>query len=145
MTRLLWELASGMAYLHERSIVHRDLKPENVLLSMGARPHARICDFGISTGHRERKSANMSHTVSSELQSVGMGTSLPSVGTVGGSMGSIGSIGTTTATTGTTSRSNGTAETLGGVGTVEYMAPEVYVCVLLGTCECLRLVRASCL
>eukprot|EP00750_Incisomonas_marina_P003811 INCI13414.6.p1 GENE.INCI13414.6~~INCI13414.6.p1 ORF type:complete len:912 (-),score=120.58 INCI13414.6:2319-5054(-) len=51
------QLAQGMIYLHERGIVHRDLKPENVLLSVGARPHVRICDFGVSEASMRRAQA----------------------------------------------------------------------------------------
>ncbi|MFP5354514.1 MAG: serine/threonine-protein kinase, partial [Gemmatimonadota bacterium] len=43
--RILSELASALAFAHEKGIVHRDLKPENVLLSDG---HAVLADFGIS-------------------------------------------------------------------------------------------------
>ena len=46
VVRILSELASALAFAHEKGIVHRDLKPENVLLSNG---HAILADFGISS------------------------------------------------------------------------------------------------
>jgi calcium-dependent protein kinase len=39
------ELATGMAYIHEKNIVHSDIKPENVLLHHGV---VKICDFGLA-------------------------------------------------------------------------------------------------
>ena len=45
--RLVHEVLSGLAYLHELSIVHRDIKSANVLLDDDL--HAAVCDFSIST------------------------------------------------------------------------------------------------
>jgi TolB-like protein len=43
--RLLREIASAIAYAHDRGIVHRDIKPENVLISGGI---ALVADFGVA-------------------------------------------------------------------------------------------------
>ncbi|KAI9205519.1 kinase-like domain-containing protein [Polychytrium aggregatum] len=44
--RLMYQVASGMTFLHQRSIVHGDLKTLNVLLDKGY--NAVISDFGMS-------------------------------------------------------------------------------------------------
>jgi serine/threonine-protein kinase len=43
--RLTEQVASALAYAHERGVVHRDIKPENVLL---AGDQAIVADFGIA-------------------------------------------------------------------------------------------------
>ncbi|KAI9190610.1 kinase-like domain-containing protein, partial [Polychytrium aggregatum] len=54
--RLLYEVASGMAYLHGNNIVHGDLKSLNVLLDGSS--NAVVTDFGMSRTKHTSASAN---------------------------------------------------------------------------------------
>ena len=57
--KMLHDVASGLAYLHEQGIIHQDIKPDNILLDpLG---NYVITDFGISIQSRStlRKSMNI--------------------------------------------------------------------------------------
>jgi len=43
--RVLRDVASALAYAHERGVVHRDIKPDNVLIARG---DAMVTDFGVA-------------------------------------------------------------------------------------------------
>jgi eukaryotic-like serine/threonine-protein kinase len=48
-SRIVREVAEGLAHAHARGLVHRDLKPANILFDPEARP--KIADFGIAQLH----------------------------------------------------------------------------------------------
>jgi serine/threonine protein kinase len=45
-SRIGWEVAVGLAYLHRSNLMHRDVKPCNVLLDEDM--HAKLADFGLA-------------------------------------------------------------------------------------------------
>ncbi len=48
--RYFRQLASGVAYLHERGITHNDIKPANVVISFSDVPV--LVDFGLAQNHK---------------------------------------------------------------------------------------------
>jgi len=48
--KIMMQISSGMAFLHENGVLHRDLATRNVLVSMelGKQPQIKISDFGLS-------------------------------------------------------------------------------------------------
>jgi serine/threonine protein kinase len=44
----VYQLASGLAYIHSLDILHRDIKPENIIYQSTSPAHATIVDFGAS-------------------------------------------------------------------------------------------------
>jgi serine/threonine protein kinase len=63
VSRVVRQVAEGLAFAHERGLVHRDLKPANVLV---AGKHLKLADFGIG-GVVARHAAGQSHVGSSAL------------------------------------------------------------------------------
>ncbi|OHT01423.1 CAMK family protein kinase [Tritrichomonas foetus] len=57
--RVIIEICSGMAYIHQCGVIHGNLKPENILINHDK--HVKICDFGIST-----LSAEITHVINAD-------------------------------------------------------------------------------
>ncbi|WOK92497.1 serine/threonine-protein kinase/endoribonuclease IRE1a-like [Canna indica] len=57
LLKLMRDVVSGLAHLHELGIIHRDLKPQNVLISNDRNLNAKLSDMGISKRLLEDMSA----------------------------------------------------------------------------------------
>lgn len=42
----MWQLLSGVSYIHQAGVIHRDLKPQNLLVS--SENLLKIADFGLA-------------------------------------------------------------------------------------------------
>jgi serine/threonine-protein kinase/endoribonuclease IRE1 len=54
--RNIYQLATGLEYIHKQGLIHRDLKPENVLIKETLMKWA---DFGLSKQVNERGTCSM--------------------------------------------------------------------------------------
>ena len=64
-TKLIWarDVATGMAFIHERKFLHRDLKSPNILYSIRT-GRAKIADFGIGRSFEDiRRRSSMKQTI----------------------------------------------------------------------------------
>ncbi|CDS09893.1 hypothetical protein LRAMOSA02570 [Lichtheimia ramosa] len=61
----MYQLFSGLKYIHSANVLHRDLKPANILVNENC--DIRICDFGMARGYSSQSSQleamNMTHYV----------------------------------------------------------------------------------
>ncbi len=47
--KIIWNIISGLNYMHERNIMHRDLKPENLILKTKKnKQDVKLIDFGLA-------------------------------------------------------------------------------------------------
>ncbi|KAK9164737.1 hypothetical protein Syun_005639 [Stephania yunnanensis] len=61
LVKLMRDVVSGLAHLHDLGIVHRDLKPQNILISKDRALCAKISDMGISKSLVGEKSSLGNH------------------------------------------------------------------------------------
>jgi surface protein len=65
------DIASGLRYLHTNQIIHRDIKPTNIIIvPVGRRLVAKLCDIGISSAMEKLVASTQSHKSQNCLRSV---------------------------------------------------------------------------
>lgn len=57
----IYQILSGLYFIHSAGVVHRDLKPSNILLNGDCR--AKICDFGLARGLPEQENTKLTEYV----------------------------------------------------------------------------------
>ncbi|CAI9270320.1 unnamed protein product [Lactuca saligna] len=57
MLKVMRDIVTGLAHLHELGIIHRDLKPQNVLIRKDTSISAKVSDMGISKRLSDNKSS----------------------------------------------------------------------------------------
>ncbi|KAK7213686.1 hypothetical protein V2G26_020864 [Clonostachys chloroleuca] len=81
---IMWQVASGLQFLHRRGVVHRDLKPENILLAFSPKLlHYRVMlsDFGTSSVPRRNRMTSNVGTASYQAPELVFGSiQTPAVG-----------------------------------------------------------------
>ncbi|CAA6663142.1 unnamed protein product [Spirodela intermedia] len=65
LLKLMRDVVSGLAHLHELGIIHRDIKPQNVLISADRSLTAKISDMGISKHLPDNMSSLGHHSTAS--------------------------------------------------------------------------------
>eukprot|EP00928_Gymnodinium_smaydae_P001969 TRINITY_DN10703_c0_g1_i2.p1 TRINITY_DN10703_c0_g1~~TRINITY_DN10703_c0_g1_i2.p1 ORF type:complete len:494 (-),score=68.09 TRINITY_DN10703_c0_g1_i2:342-1823(-) len=64
ITKFIWQMLSGIAYLHYNKIIHRDVKAENYVLESSSRDAPlRLIDFGMACIYDKKKDKKLTELV----------------------------------------------------------------------------------
>ena len=67
---IIFQIFTGLAYIHANQIIHRDIKPENIFIKYGTNPRAVIADFDMAriyTGENEEYKVGTPSTIAPEI------------------------------------------------------------------------------
>lgn len=121
-SRIGWEVAVGLAYVHRNNLMHRDVKPSNILLD--EHKHAKLADFGLAIACDSRPAGPWRRREGSAGGDAGAAGNTSDAGFSGACSGGSAEGGDAGCNV-SNLHGDGADEHTADVGTPRYMAPEV--------------------
>ncbi len=65
--QVLYQIASGVQYIHSQKLIHRDINPKNILISLTKPVVMKVSDFGLSKPTTSRGTFTLSRIIGTPI------------------------------------------------------------------------------